>query len=182
MPSTSGTLRSRTRRRPVDRPSATARSWASDAVVQGRSRRREGGQALLEFAIVLPHTSGSMAVRVAERIREAAKQFVFLADEHPLKLTVSAGVATFPTSPGVDSPDALIRAADEALYRAKQAGKDRVVDASGRDGKPPIDKPAPSLSGRADGDKGAAASGAGTRPARPRTHKVRDPGPPTASR
>jgi diguanylate cyclase (GGDEF)-like protein len=140
---------------------------------------RYGGE---EFAIVLPHANGSMAVRVAERIRAAAKQFVFLADETPTNMTVSAGVATFPTSPGVDSPDALIRAADEALYRAKQAGKDRVVDASGRDGKPPIEKPAPSLSGKADGDKGTAASGAGTRPARPRTHKVRDPGPPTASR
>ena len=59
---------------------------------------RYGGE---EFAIVLPHTNGSMAVRVAERIREAAAQFVFLADEHPLKITVSAGVATFPSARGV---------------------------------------------------------------------------------
>jgi predicted signal transduction protein with EAL and GGDEF domain len=93
---------------------------------------RYGGE---EFAIILPHTNGSMAVRVAERIREAARQFVFLADEHPQGITVSAGVATFPSSDGVDSPDALIRVADQALYAAKKAGKDRVVDASGSDGK-----------------------------------------------
>ena len=49
-------------------------------------------------------------------------------------ITVSAGVATFPSSAGVDSPDALIRVADQALYAAKKAGKDRVVDASGSDG------------------------------------------------
>jgi diguanylate cyclase (GGDEF)-like protein len=87
---------------------------------------RYGGE---EFAIVLPHTNGSMAVRVAERIREATSQFVFLADEHSLNMTVSAGVATFPSAGSVDSPDALIRIADQALYRAKQDGRNRVVDA-----------------------------------------------------
>ncbi len=50
----------------------------------------------------------------------------FLADETPCHVTVSAGVATYP-SPGIDSVDALIRAADVALYRAKELGKDRVV-------------------------------------------------------
>jgi diguanylate cyclase (GGDEF)-like protein len=113
---------------------------------------RYGGE---EFAIVLPHTTGSMAVRVAERIREAARQFAFLADEHPRHMTVSCGVATYPSSTGVDSPDALIRVADQALYRAKQAGKDRVVDASepggvsaGRVRPAPGAKPSASRKGR----------------------------------
>ncbi|MDX1389053.1 MAG: GGDEF domain-containing protein, partial [Acidobacteriota bacterium] len=84
---------------------------------------RYGGE---EFAILLPHTSGEMAAHVAERIRDAARQFVFVETERPTRMTVSAGVATFP-SPGIDSAEALIRRADEALYRAKQSGKDRVV-------------------------------------------------------
>ncbi len=53
---------------------------------------------------------------------------MFLADEAPSRVTVSAGVATFPSSE-IDSVDALIRAADVALYRAKDLGKDRVVAA-----------------------------------------------------
>jgi two-component system cell cycle response regulator len=85
---------------------------------------RYGGE---EFALILPHTDGGMAVRVAERIRSAVRDFVFLEDETPWRITVSAGVATYPDTPGIDSVDALVRAADVALYRAKDAGRDRVV-------------------------------------------------------
>jgi len=85
---------------------------------------RYGGE---EFAVVLPHTDASMAARVADRIRRAVKEFVFLADEEPTHITVSAGVATYPSSNDIDSVDALIRAADQALYRAKDLGRDRVV-------------------------------------------------------
>ncbi len=87
---------------------------------------RYGGE---EFAVLLPHTNGEMAANVAERIREAARQFVFVETDRPTRMTVSAGVATFP-SPGIDSADALIRRADEALYRAKKTGKNRVVVAA----------------------------------------------------
>jgi len=85
---------------------------------------RYGGE---EFALILPHTDGAMAVRVAERIRSAVRDFVFLEDETPWRITVSAGVATYPDTPGIDSVDALVRAADVALYRAKDAGRNRVV-------------------------------------------------------
>jgi diguanylate cyclase (GGDEF)-like protein len=90
---------------------------------------RYGGE---EFAVILPHTDGSMAVRVAERIRNAVKEFVFLEDESPSRITVSAGVATYPSSRGVDSVDALVRAADFALYEAKNRGRDCVVQDDGR--------------------------------------------------
>jgi diguanylate cyclase (GGDEF)-like protein len=86
---------------------------------------RYGGE---EFSVILPHTRLDMAMRVADRIRRAVREFEFLADESPCRVTVSAGVATFP-SPEIDSVDALIRAADVALYRAKDMGKDRVVAA-----------------------------------------------------
>jgi diguanylate cyclase (GGDEF)-like protein len=85
---------------------------------------RYGGE---EFAILLPHTEGSMAVRVAERILSAVREFVFLSADFPRRITVSAGVATFPASAGVNSPETLLHAADKALYSAKKEGKDRVV-------------------------------------------------------
>jgi diguanylate cyclase (GGDEF)-like protein len=85
---------------------------------------RYGGE---EFAIVLPHTDAEMALRVANRIRRAVEEFVFLADDTPTRVTVSAGVSTFPSRPEVDSVDALVRAADMALYAAKDGGRNRVV-------------------------------------------------------
>jgi diguanylate cyclase (GGDEF)-like protein len=87
---------------------------------------RYGGE---EFSIILPHTDALMAARVAERIRRAVAEFVFDEDEQPTRITVSAGVATYPSTPGVDSVDELVRAADVALYQAKDQGKDCVVQA-----------------------------------------------------
>jgi diguanylate cyclase (GGDEF)-like protein len=87
---------------------------------------RYGGE---EFSIILPHTDATMAARVAERIRRAVAEFVFIEDEQPTRITVSAGVATFPSTRGVDSVDELVRAADVALYQAKDQGKDCVVQA-----------------------------------------------------
>ena len=85
---------------------------------------RYGGE---EFAVILPHTDGEMGARVARRIVAAVREFVFLEDEKRTHVTVSAGVATYPSSPEIASMDALVRAADEALYRAKDAGKDCVA-------------------------------------------------------
>lgn len=106
------------------------------ALVMGGARQtdlpaRYGGE---EFAIILPHTDGEMAVRVADRIRRAVRENVFLENETPTRLTISAGTATYPSHPGVDSAESLLRAADRALLCAKQEGKDRVVS---DDGTPP---------------------------------------------
>lgn len=86
---------------------------------------RYGGE---EFAIILPHTDGEMALRVAERIRRAVEDFTFLADTTPTRITVSIGVATYPSSRAMDSVDALVRAADTALYRAKDLGRNKVIE------------------------------------------------------
>jgi diguanylate cyclase (GGDEF)-like protein len=75
---------------------------------------RYGGE---EFAVVLPETSGDMAVVVAERIREAQQR-------EGLHTTVSIGVADS-ASHGTSMSDMFL-AADAALYRAKQTGRDRV--------------------------------------------------------
>ncbi len=92
---------------------------------------RYGGE---EFAMILPHTDGPMAQRVAERVRVAVEQFTFLADERPIEITVSGGIATYSATSGLDSIDALVRAADTALYRAKDLGKNRVVRADRQNG------------------------------------------------
>ena len=86
---------------------------------------RYGGE---EFAVILPHTDAVMATRVADRIRCATQDFVFLDDETPTRVTVSAGVATYPSTETIDSVDSLVRAADVALYRAKDMGRNRVVE------------------------------------------------------
>jgi diguanylate cyclase (GGDEF)-like protein len=85
---------------------------------------RYGGE---EFAIILPHTDGEMALRVAERIRMAVKEFLFLEDRSPTRITVSGGVATYHSSSDIESVDDLVRAADVALYQAKDRGRDCVV-------------------------------------------------------
>jgi len=85
---------------------------------------RFGGE---EFILLLPQTESSMAARVAERVLSAVRQHVFLAEDHPTSLTLSAGVATYPSSPSIDSPDDLVKSADDAMYRAKASGKNRVV-------------------------------------------------------
>jgi diguanylate cyclase (GGDEF)-like protein len=85
---------------------------------------RYGGE---EFAMILPHTDRARAERVAERVRAAVYEFSFLEPEQPLRVTVSAGVATFDDTPEIASAEQLIAAADRALYAAKNAGKNRVV-------------------------------------------------------
>lgn len=85
---------------------------------------RYGGE---EFSVLLPSTSEEGAGRVAERLRMAiARTPVYPTDGGaPVNLTVSIGVATLiPTDGG--EPAELIQRADEALYAAKNAGRNRV--------------------------------------------------------
>ncbi len=82
---------------------------------------RWGGE---EFAVILPGTDLEGAAQVAERIRIALAERVILSvDGAPLHVTASFGVAT---SSATTTVQQLVEAADEALYRAKRAGKDRV--------------------------------------------------------
>lgn len=84
---------------------------------------RYGGE---EFVGILPETPLDEAMVVAERVRVAVQQLTFAHKLQTLKITISMGVATYP-GPGVDSIDDIIRVADEALYRAKSEGRNRVI-------------------------------------------------------
>ncbi|MHB8761523.1 MAG: GGDEF domain-containing protein [Coriobacteriia bacterium] len=88
---------------------------------------RYGGE---EFVIVLPETDLAGAVAVAERIRaDMARHVQMTGDEgEPVIQTISLGVASYPVH--ATSAAALIEAADQAMYRAKRAGKNQVVVAS----------------------------------------------------
>jgi len=84
---------------------------------------RYGGE---EFIAVLPHTGRTECLLAGERIRRAVEAHRFRAGDRQLRITVSVGAASYP-SEDADSPDALIRVADRALYRAKEAGRNRVA-------------------------------------------------------
>jgi len=84
---------------------------------------RYGGE---EFIILMPQTNLDGACIFAERLRHAIEQMEVPFDTQTLKATVSIGVAAF--LPELDQDQqSLLRRADEALYRAKKGGRNRVV-------------------------------------------------------
>ena len=119
---------------------------SGDAVLAGMGRllketlrtvdhaARYGGE---EFAVVLPETSMEAGIRAAERIRARLAQEVFQTDGgQTARITLSIGVAAYPDHG--ETGQALLGAADAALYQAKKKGRDRVV-AAGRSVQPARD-------------------------------------------
>ena len=85
---------------------------------------RYGGE---EFVVILPNTELSGAIAIAQTIRAAVNHLNLTHETSEIgnRLTISLGVSSM--IPGqIGSPEALIAAADRALYRAKQQGRDRV--------------------------------------------------------
>ncbi|MCU0869715.1 MAG: diguanylate cyclase [Burkholderiales bacterium] len=82
---------------------------------------RIGGE---EFLVISPDTGLQPGVKVAERFRAAVEALAFSAASVRYTITVSIGVAE--RGPSQARQDALVKAADEALYRAKRAGGNRV--------------------------------------------------------
>ncbi|MDQ3704702.1 MAG: sensor domain-containing diguanylate cyclase [Chloroflexota bacterium] len=97
----------------------------------GDSAARYGGE---ELAVILPETTASGAFKVAERIRQAVAAHPFARPQGgtrtlPVRMTISTGIGCFPGDG--DSQDALIVAADRALYNAKEEGRNRTIMYSG---------------------------------------------------
>ncbi len=84
---------------------------------------RYGGE---EFVLLMPQTAVEQATAAAEKLRKAIETWSFPGVAWPV--TISSGVSSFPADG--DSRDALVSAADRALYAAKQGGRNRVVVAS----------------------------------------------------
>jgi diguanylate cyclase (GGDEF)-like protein/PAS domain S-box-containing protein len=83
---------------------------------------RYGGE---EFVALLPETDGQGALAVAERLRDAASQIRIAVAPASRRVTVSIGVASL--RPGETAIETVLARADEALYDAKAAGRDRIV-------------------------------------------------------
>lgn len=106
---------------------------AGDGVLRGvahvwnRMRRqheflaRYGGE---EFCMLLPNTTLQQGRLVAERVRKETETAVFKSGANKIKLTCSVGVSTY--RPGSDTVDSFVARCDEALYRAKSKGRNRV--------------------------------------------------------
>jgi diguanylate cyclase (GGDEF)-like protein len=99
------------------------------ATRRGETSARVGGE---EFAFLLPGSDGRSAARAAERMRKAIASVVLKGDDgEEISVTASAGVASTAENE-VDDDTALYARADEALYQAKQRGRDR-VEIAGRE-------------------------------------------------
>lgn len=82
---------------------------------------RYGGE---EFCCLLPETGAEGAETAAESLRKDIEQLENLFDDKLIKVTVSLGISSFMVD---DSPDTLLKRADDALYQAKNAGRNRFV-------------------------------------------------------
>ena len=85
---------------------------------------RHGGE---EFVVVMPDTDLEDARRIAERIRlhVAGAPFRVMNGDEMLAVTISIGVAS--SAGEGDTPQAIVKRADEAVYEAKNSGRNRVV-------------------------------------------------------
>ena len=86
---------------------------------------RYGGD---EFIVLLGNVDAPVAVGVAERIRQAVESNVFRVEQHEINLTVSIGLASYPTH--AETSASLIQIADEAMYNGKRKSRNIVFVAS----------------------------------------------------
>jgi len=98
-------------------------SLVRDGLRQVDIAGRYGGE---EFCLVLTGTTKEGAATLAESLRRKIENFVHVHGDHSLSATASFGVASFDTGTQEDAKT-FLKAADDALYRAKHSGRNRVV-------------------------------------------------------
>ena len=84
---------------------------------------RYGGE---EFMMILPQSTSQGAFRIAERLREELMKISFTGNESKFSVTASSGVAELDTDLMKDT-DQLVEVADQALYKAKNSGRNKTV-------------------------------------------------------
>ena len=94
-----------------------------DEVRAGDTAGRWGGE---EFLVILPRTDLAGAMHLAHRVRRATATAPILIGGDSIHLTVSGGCAVGPA----DAPGELVRHADELMYAAKRAGRNRILSAA----------------------------------------------------
>ncbi len=85
---------------------------------------RYGGE---EFVVVMPDTDIAFAYAVAERLRKSVEANPFVISRAPGKANVTISIGIAGSEGHMDSADALLHRADQALYRAKREGRNRVI-------------------------------------------------------
>jgi two-component system cell cycle response regulator len=85
---------------------------------------RYGGE---EFVVVMPDTDMAFAYMVAERLRQAVADVPFQISVKPGRLPITISIGITVSEGASDTAEALLRRADQALYRAKRDGRNRVV-------------------------------------------------------
>jgi two-component system cell cycle response regulator len=85
---------------------------------------RYGGE---EFVVVMPDTDMTFAYMVAERLRQSVADIPFKISVPPGQITVTISIGVTSSEGSVDTAESLLRRADQALYRAKRDGRNRVV-------------------------------------------------------
>jgi len=93
------------------------------AVRDGDFIIRYGGE---EFLVILPGASRDDTQFVAERLRHMIEDCSVRHNQQELRVTISAGYTSFPENNAADEA-ALVKNADEALYAAKDAGRNRAI-------------------------------------------------------
>ena len=107
----------------IELASVAERALRDDDIVA-----RYGGE---EFVVFLPGVSAEQGVVVADRLRQSISKIVVYSDANqPVSFTVSIGLSSSEIS---DNIDTLVKTADQALYRAKQNGRNRVERFSKQD-------------------------------------------------
>ena len=105
---------------------AVLRQFAAILKKEAREIDRVGRYGGEEFVLLLPGTVLDAAVTFAERVRKEIEGHTFVFDGGTVQRTASFGVAGWP-HPRISDCDRVVRAADDALYVAKETGRNRVV-------------------------------------------------------
>ncbi len=96
---------------------------AEEVLREGDVLVRYGGE---EFMLLLPGASRNDSSHIADRLLRAVREARFEDDDQLIRVTVSAGVCAYPEFPA-ESAEVLLNRADEALYKAKRGGRDRLA-------------------------------------------------------